>query len=81
MFRSGLLRKAVRRRFTIHLPVNEGAFSGILVENDREYWVFEDCTTIAAHGGDTPTAIPGRVWVKHNVSPAPYLQETWTRAG
>lgn len=75
MFRSVLARKAIRRRFAVHLPANEGAFSGILVESDANYWVFDDCATVAKHSGDTPTVIPGRLWVKHSVSPAPYLQE------
>lgn len=75
MFRNRLVRKAIRQRFTVHLPANEGAFSGVLVENDSTYWVFDDCATVAKHPGDTPTEIPGRLWVKHSVSPAPYLQE------
>jgi len=75
LFRKALLNKAIRRRFAVHMPANEGTFSGLLTENDAEYWVFEDCKTVPKHDGDTLIAIPGRLWVKHNVSPPPYLQE------
>lgn len=75
ILRKRLIDKAVRLRFAIHLPLNEGGFSGLLVESDQNYWVFDDCETLPKHDGDTPSAIPGRLWVKHSVSPAPYLQE------
>lgn len=60
------------------MPANEGSFSGLLTEFDAAYWVFEDCKTVPKHEGDTVSPIPGRVWVKHNVSPPPHLQELVT---
>lgn len=75
MFRKSLISKAIRRRFAVHMPANEGVFSGLLVEYDRDHWVFEDCRTVQKHEGDTVQNIPGRVWVKHNISPPPHLQE------
>jgi hypothetical protein len=59
----------------VELPGNEGAFSGVLVESDRDYWIFENCRTVPTNTGHTPDAMPGRFWVKHNQSPAPYLVE------
>ena len=73
-----LINKAVRRRFAVHMPANEGVFSGILTEYDANYWVFEDCKTVPKHEGDTMQLIPGRIWVKHACSPPPHLQELLT---
>lgn len=75
MLRKRLIDRAVRRRFAVHLPSNEGTFEGLLVESDKNYWVFEDCSTVIKQPGETPVDIPGRLWVKHSASPAPYLQE------
>lgn len=69
------LSGAVRRRFAVHMPGNEGTFSGLLTEEYSDYWVFEDCKTVPTHEGETVVPITGRVWIKHNVSPPPYLQE------
>lgn len=57
------------------MPANEGVFSGLLTEFDATYWVFDDCRTVSKHDGDTIANIPGRLWIRHNVSPPPYLQE------
>lgn len=57
------------------LPGGEGPFSGVLVDYDKVYWRFENCKTIPTKLGETAEELPGRVWVKHDQSPAPYLQE------
>lgn len=75
--RSRVVRKAVRQRFAVNMPSGE-AFNGILVEIDKQWMVFEDCKTIPSTAGETPTPLLGRMWVKHDVSPAPYLQE-WAK--
>lgn len=72
--RNRLIRKAIRQRFAVNMPTGE-AFNGILVDADKQWLVFEDCKTIPDKPGETPTPLLGRVWVKHDVSPAPYLQE------
>jgi hypothetical protein len=76
MFRKRLIKKAIRSRFIVTLPANEGVFSGVLVEHDGTFWVFDDCATVPQNVKEgTPSPIAGRVWIKHNVSPTPYLQE------
>jgi hypothetical protein len=75
MRRNRLIRKALRQRFVITLPANEGAFSGVLVEHDSTYWIFDNCRSVPRNPGETPDEWPGRVWVKHAQTPAPYLQE------
>lgn len=75
MFSKRLINKAIRQRFAVNLPGNEGAFTGVLVDHDATYWVFENCRTVPDKAGHTSEELPGRVWVKHAQAPAPYLQE------
>jgi hypothetical protein len=75
MYRKRLINRAIRRHFVVTLPANEGAFSGVLVDYDDVFWRFEQCRTVPTQPGGTPDELPGRVWVKHAQSPAPYLQE------
>lgn len=73
--RNRLIKKAIRRRFVVTLPGNEGAFSGIMVDSDTTYWIFEDCRSVPRRQGETVEEWPGRIWIKHASSPPPYLQE------
>lgn len=75
MFSKRLITKALRQRFLVELPGNGGAFTGVLVEHDNTFWVFDNCSTVPTNPGQTPDAWAGKVWVKHAQSPAPYLQE------
>lgn len=75
MRRNRLITRAVRQRFVVTLPAGEGAFSGVLVDFDDTFWRFEQCATVPTKVGVAADEIPGRVWVKHAQSPAPYLQE------
>jgi hypothetical protein len=79
MFWKHLIKRAVRQRFVVTLPGGEGAFSGVLVEHDHVYWVFDQCAFTPEQPGGVGEEIPGRVWVKHAQSPAPYLQEVPAR--
>jgi hypothetical protein len=70
-----LIKKAVRQRFVVTLPHNEGAFTGVLVEFDRTHWIFENCVSVPTRPGETADDWPGRLWVIHDCDPPPYLQE------
>ena len=68
-----LVKKMVRRRYGVNLKGGEGIFSGVLIEHDRDLFVFDDCATIPKERGETPQTIPGRVYVDR--SDIAYLQE------
>lgn len=63
MFRKNLLKRAVLKRFAVTLRANEGAFSGVLTEFDRDVYVFEQCQTVPIKEGETVAPIKGRVFV------------------
>jgi hypothetical protein len=46
-----------------------------MVDHDGTYWVFEDCRSVPRRQGETVEEWPGRLWIKHDSSPPPYLQE------
>jgi hypothetical protein len=73
MTRKALITKAIRRRFAVTLKGNEGVFSGVLTEHDRDVLVFEQCQTVPGNEGGTPNPIKGRVFVER--SSIAYLQE------
>jgi hypothetical protein len=70
-----LIKKAIRQRFIVTLPSNEGVFSGVMVEYDQKYWIFDNCHGIPTRPGETADEWPGRLWVIHDCDPPPYLQE------
>jgi small nuclear ribonucleoprotein (snRNP)-like protein len=73
LFSKALISKAIRRRFAVTLKQNEGVFSGVLTEFDRDVYVFEQCQTIPGNDGGTPSPILGRVFVERtNLA---YLQD------
>jgi hypothetical protein len=63
VLRKSLVNKAIRRRFAVTLKQNEGVFSGVLTDSDRETLVFEQCQTVPSVEGGTPSTIAGRVFV------------------
>lgn len=67
-----VLKGAVRRRFAVTLRANEGSFSGVLTEFDRETFVFEQCQTVPSREGETVAPIAGRVFVDRGT--VAYLQ-------
>jgi hypothetical protein len=75
VFRRDLIKKALRQRFIVTLPRNEGVFSGIMVDYDHRYWIFDNCHGVPTQPGETADEWPGRLWVIHDCDPAPYLQE------
>jgi hypothetical protein len=75
MFADRLVKKAIRTRFQVELPGNGGAFTGVLVDADKSFWIFDHCATVPTRPGETVEQLPGRIWVVHRQSPAPYLQE------
>lgn len=75
MFSKRLVSKAIRQRFAVTLPGGEGAFTGLLVDHDNTYWIFDQCRTVPTKIGESAEELPGRIWVIHTQSPAPYLQE------
>lgn len=73
MFRKGIIKRAVRRRFAVTLDGVSDTFSGVLTEFDTEIYVFEDCWTVPTREGETVSKIPGRLFFDRlKVS---YLQE------
>lgn len=70
-----LIEKALRQRFIITLPRNEGVFTGVLVDHDQTYWIFDNCQNVPTHQGETADDWPGLFWVIHDCDPAPYLQQ------
>lgn len=76
MFRKSLVSKAIRRRFVATLKANEGVFSGVLTELDRDTMVFEQCKTVPPTEGGTPNTIAGRVFVER--ASLAYLQDIGT---
>jgi hypothetical protein len=71
--RNRLIAKAIRRRFAITLKSAEGVFSGVLTDSDSKTFVFEQCQTVPASDGGTPSPIVGRVFVDRDT--VAYLQE------
>lgn len=76
MFRKGILKRAVFKRFCVTLKANEATFGGVLTEFDTEMYVFEDCRTIPTREGETVNTIPGRLFVERDT--VAYLQELAT---
>lgn len=74
-WRKDLIKQAIRQRFIVTLPRNEGVFAGILVDSDHQFWIFDNCHGIPMHPGETADEWPGRMWVLYTSDPAPYLQE------
>ena len=68
-----IVKAMVRKRFAVTLKGGEGAFAGVLLSNDADMFVFDDCRTLPKTPGETPQDIPGRVYV-HRADIA-YLQE------
>lgn len=73
MFRKSLVNKAIRRRFAVTLRANEGSFSGVLTEFDRDVYVFEQAQTVPTKDGETVVPIRGRVFVPRDT--VSYLQD------
>lgn len=71
--RRSLIRKALRHRYAVTLRNNEGTFAGVLVDADRDIYIFDACTTVPVKPGETPDEIPGRVYIDR--SGVAYLQE------
>jgi hypothetical protein len=73
VFRKGILKRAVLKRFAVTLDGVSDTFSGVLTEFDTEIYVFEDCWTVPTREGETVSKIPGRLFFDRiKVS---YLQE------
>jgi hypothetical protein len=73
VFRKGILKRAVLKRFAVTLDGISDTFSGVLTEYDTETLVFEDCWTVPTREGETVSKIPGRLFFDRlKVS---YLQE------
>ena len=49
------IKKALRRRLVVTLPAGEGAFSGILVDCDNTYWIFEDARSVPRRANVKPS--------------------------
>jgi small nuclear ribonucleoprotein (snRNP)-like protein len=73
LYRKGIVKRAVLKRFAVTLTGVEDTFSGVLTEFDTEMFVFEDCQKVPTHEGETAAKIPGRVFVDRNK--VAYLQE------
>jgi hypothetical protein len=73
LFRKGIVKRAVLRRFAVTLRGIDDTFSGILTEFDTEMYVFEDCYKVPTKEGETVAKIPGRLFVERNT--VAWLQE------
>jgi small nuclear ribonucleoprotein (snRNP)-like protein len=73
LYRKGIVKRAVLRRFAVTLRGIEDTFSGVLTEFDADMYVFEDCKTVITRDGETSTGIPGRLFVDRKT--VAYLQE------
>ena len=73
MFRKGIVKRAVLKRFAVTLRGIDETFAGVLTEFDAEMYVFEDCRTVVTREGETAVKIPGRLLVERNT--VAYLQE------
>lgn len=71
--RNRLMSRVIRRRFAVTLKSGEGVFSGVLTDSDSKTFVFEQCQTVPANEGGTPSPIVGRVFVDRDT--VAYLQE------
>lgn len=73
--RRRLIKKAIRQRFVVTMPRNEGVFSGVMVDYDDKYWIFDNCHGVPTRDGETADEWPGLLWVIHDCDPPPYLQQ------
>jgi len=75
---SRVVRQSLLHRYVVTLKAREGEFAGVLVDADRDVFVFEQCTTVPSNIKEgTPADIPGRVIVDR--ASVAYLQEWWYR--
>jgi hypothetical protein len=73
LFRKGIVKRAVLRRFAVTLQGTDQTFSGVLTEFDSEMYVFESCQTVPTREGETVSTIPGRLLIERRR--VTYLQE------
>ena len=74
LFKRNLIKQALTQRFVV-FGTPESPFSGVMVDYDKTYFRFENCRSIPTRQDQQAAELPGRIWVKHDTTPPPLLQE------